>query len=672
LSWGDERHPLAGIVRELKRRHGDIWLDLGDMAPSEGRQFVDAYLDTQPNRLGETFREALFQHTGGHALFTVELLREMQERGDVRPDEDGHWLAGAAIDWQTLPAKVEGVIEKRIERLEEALREVLTIASVEGEFFTAEIVARVQQVNERGLVKLLSHELDKRHRLVTAQALEWLGQQRLSLYRFRHHLFQHYLYYDLDEIERAYLHQEVGNVLEALYGDQTGQVAVQLARHFERAGLKEKAVKYLRQAGDRARQLSANEEAVVHFSRGLVLLKTLPDTPERTQKELDLQVALGPALMATKGYAAPEVEQAYARARELCQHAYVGETPQLFPVLAGLRTCYLVQGKLQAARELGEQCLAIAQRVQNPAFLLRACEGMGITLFHMGEFVSARVHLEQGIALYDSKKWRAGRTLQDPGVDCLSYAAMTLWVLGYPDQARKRSQEALVLAQELSHPFSLAFALFYAAMIHQFFREVQAVQERTEAAITFSTGSAFAYLLALATIVRGWALAMQGAIEEGIQEMRQGLAASRITGTETERPYFPALLAEVYGIAEQAEEGLKVLAKTLVVMDKGAERSWEAELYRLKGELLLTRSAGTDEGEVEQHFYKAIDVARQQSAKSLELRAVMSLSRLWHSQGSAGKKDEARQMLAEIYGWFTEGFDTADLKEAKTLLEELS
>src|SRR5262249_17597213 len=247
VSHGETQHPLDELVSELKRQHGDIWLDLGELAEADGRHFVEAYLDTQPNRLGPVFREALFKRTGGHALFTVELVRELQERGDVK-DEEGKWIDGPTINWNVLPARVEGAIEKRIQRLEQELQSILTIASVEGETFTAEVVARVQQLNERGLVQRLSQELDKQHRLVTAHILAWLGPQRLSLYRFRHQLFQQHVYHRLTEMERAYLHEAVGSVLEALYHEQTEQVAVQLARHFEEAGLREKALTYLLQA----------------------------------------------------------------------------------------------------------------------------------------------------------------------------------------------------------------------------------------------------------------------------------------------------------------------------------------------------------------------------------------------------------------------------------------
>jgi len=294
---------------------------------------------------------------------------------------------------------------------------------------------------------------------------------------------------------------------------------------------------------------------------------------------------------------------------------------------------------------------------------------LGDTLIWLGEFAVAREHLEQGIALYHPQQHRSHAFLYgyDSGVHCLSFGAWALWYLGYPDQALRRIHEALTLAQELSHPFSLAFALAFAAWLHQLRREGQAAQEWAAAAIALSTDQGFPFWVAWGTILRGSPLAEQGQRAEGIAQMRQGIAAWRATGAELQRPYYLALLAEAYGKAGQAEEGLSVLAEALTAVHKTGERQHEAELHRLKGELLLALSA-EKHAEAETCLHQALDIARHQQAKSLELRAATSLSRLWQHQG---KRQEARQLLAEVYGWFTEGFDTADLLEAKVLLEAL-
>jgi predicted ATPase len=292
------------------------------------------------------------------------------------------------------------------------------------------------------------------------------------------------------------------------------------------------------------------------------------------------------------------------------------------------------------------------------------------TLVWLGEFAVAREHLEQGMALYDPPQHRSHAFLYgyDSGVHGLSFGAWALWYLGCPDQALRRNHDALTLAQELSHPFSLAFALAFAAWLHQLRREGQAAQERAAAAIALSTEQGFPFWGAWGTILRGSALAEQGQSAEGIAQMRQGIAAWRATGAELQRPYYLALLAEAYGKTGHAEEGLHVLAEALTAVHKTGERQHEAELYRLKGELRLKQDV-PDEQEAESCLRQAVDVARQQQAKSLELRAAMSLSRLWQHQG---KRVEARELLAPVYGWFTEGFDTFDLQEAKALLETLT
>jgi predicted ATPase len=598
-------------------------------------------------------------------------------------DAGGRWVEGPTLDWGKLPARVEGVIEKRIGRLAVELQEALKVASVEGEDFTAQVVAWVQELPERPLLRALSQELEKRHRLVRERGEVQVGGQFLSRYRFAHALFQQYVYHTLSAGERRLLHREIAQVLEGLYGEQAEEIAVQLARHFQAAGIAEKAIDYLYAAGNKAVRLSANEEAIGHLSQGLELLKTLPDTPERARKELALQLTLGVSLQATKGWPAPEVGYAYGRARELSEQ--VGDTGQLFRVLWGLFQFHVVRGELQASQALGEQHLALAQRVQDSAQLVVGHFMLAGSLSYLGEFSLAREHWEPAIAQYDPRQHGSLAFLlgSDPGVFCLAFASHTWWALGYPDQALAMCHAALALAEELSHPFSQAVALAYLAMLHQFRREPHAACKRAEEAIAVCAEQGFAYYLAWAKIIRGWALAAQrpgpfdpaqdepvegqGHGELGMAQMQQGLADLLATGAHFREPYYLSLLAAASGNTGQVEPGLTILAKAQVAMNRNEEWWQEAELHRLKGELLL--KLGAEEDEVAACFHRAISVARRQAAKSWELRATVSLCRLWQQQG---KREEGRQRLTEIYGGFTEGFDTPDLIEAKALLEELS
>ena len=320
--------------------------------------------------------------------------------------------------------------------------------------------------------------------------------------------------------------------------------------------------------------------------RGLEVVETLPASAERERQELDLLVALGPALQSSKGFGAPEIEPVYTRARELCRQ--VGETSQLFPVLWGLWLLRLQRGDLQTARELGTQLFSLAQHVQDPVLLLQAHHALWATSFWFGQLALARAHSEHGIALYDSQRHHSLAFLyggHDPGVCCRDFGALALWLLGYPDQALKRSHDALTLAQELSHPLSLAEVLGYAAWLHEFRREREAVRERAEALLALSNEHGFPYWLTQGTILRGWALAEQGQmVEEGIAQMRQGLFAYRTTGAELARPHYLALLAKIYGKVQQAEEGLTVLSEALAWAHKNGGWYYEAELHRLKGE----------------------------------------------------------------------------------------
>jgi adenylate cyclase len=671
LGRDGQRHPLEPVVNEFQRDFGNITVNLGQ---AESRGFVESFLDSEPNRLGSTFREMLYRQTGGHPLFTIELLRGLWDRGDLEQDPEGRWIEGPALDWESLPARVEAVIAERIGRLAQPLRTALRVASVEGEVFTAEVVARVTATDEREILGCLSNELDRQHRLIRAQSIERVDSQLLSRYRFRHILFQKYLYSGLDEVERVHLHEQVGTTLEGLYGvqKQATVIAVQLALHFQEAGIKKKAIPYLHQAGDKAVQLSAYQEAIAHLTKALDLLMALPDTGgedhrlERAQQELDLQLSLGKALMGD--IPGPEWTNAYTRAHELCQQT--GQMAQLCRVVGNLAIFHYVRAEHQQARELGEEALSLAQQVRDPLLVMLGHWHLGFIFFGLGEFTTAQTHLKQVISCYEPQHHhRLFVSLRgsDAGMSALAYDACCLWGLGYPEQALQRSQEALVLARELGHPFSLADALcFGVCLFNAMRRDAETLNQSAEELKRLANDNKLKGWLASGIRYRGEAMIMLGQIKEGIAQIRESITVAQFRKTRVDLTGALGFLAEARAQTGHLEEGLTTLAEALALVEETDERHWEAELYRLQGELLLTQG---DKTEAEASLHQAIEVARHQQAKSWELRAAITLSRLWQQQG---KQAEAHQILAEIYNWFTEGFDTADLKEAKALLGSLS
>ena len=408
-------------------------------------------------------------------------------------------------------------------------------------------------------------------------------------------------------------------------------------------------------------------EAIAHLRQGLILTAALPDTPERLQHELMLYMALGVTLATTQGYAAPEVEHAYLQARECCRK--VGDPAPLFTVLRGLWLVYLARAELQRAYEQGEHLLRLAHHQQEPTLLLEAHRALGTSLLFLGDLTASWTHLERGLTLYEAQQHHA-LTLRpggDAGMACLVYTAWILWLRGYPDQALEHIRAALALAQQCQHPFCLAFALIWAAELSQCRREFQAVSMQAEASMTLAHQQEFPLLMAIGTVFQGWVLAEQGRKDEGIEQIRRGIAAFRATGAELLRPHFLGLLAEAYGRSERADQGLEALDEALALVERTGERLHESEFYRLKGQLLLARSMDNHSA-AEACFHHALTIARHHQAKSLELRVAVPLSRLWQQQG---KHDQARHLLGEVYGWFTEGFDTGDLKEAKATLDEL-
>jgi predicted ATPase len=430
----------------------------------------------------------------------------------------------------------------------------------------------------------------------------------------------------------------------------------------------QRAIHYWQQTGDNAVRRNAHSEAIAALRKGLALLPTLPDSRERIQRELALQLTLGELLMATQGMASPAAGEAYSRAHALCQQ--VGETPQLFRALCGLFTFHSAQAQLHTGRAFGQQLFDLAQRQRDPVLVREGHVLLGTAALDQGDPVAARAHLEQSLALSAGPQPATALSAAGlhPQIESLAKLMRVLWLLGYADQAQRRSQEALALAQHVGHTPSVAYAAYFVTTLSQCRRDVVATHAQADALMALAHEQGFVSRLEQGRILRGWALAMQGDAAAGVAQIRQGLAAHERVGLpQLGRPPILALLAEAYGQAGQPEVGLRVLAEAVTLVTTTEARWWEAELHRLQGALRL-QLPSPDAQQAEASFLRALDVARRQAAKMCELRAAVSLSQLWHEQG---KSAEARSLLAPLYGWFTEGHETADLQAAGTMLERL-
>jgi predicted ATPase len=560
----------------------------------------------------------------------------------------------------TIPATLQESLMARLDRLVTA-KGVAQMGATIGRQFAYTLLQAVSQLDASTLQRELG-------RLVEAEIVYQRGLPPQAYYYFKHALIQDAAYESLLKSTRQHYHQRIAQVLDAQFPETAETQPELLAHHYTEAGLFEQAMGYWQRAGQHASDHSAHQEAISHLTTGIELLKTLPETPEHMQHALTMHIALGAALQMAKGLAAPEVEQAYTQAHALCQQ--IGETPELVPVLFGLWRYYNTRPQLHTAREFGETLLRLAQRAHDPALAVIAHYTLGATWIWLGALPAARLHLEEGIARYtpDQRRALGFRIGQDPGVACRAHAAFALWLLGYPAHALAHVHEALALAHALSHPYSLAGAQCWAAMVSQLRRDVPATYEQAEAAIALSTEQGFSLWIALGMSLRGWALALQGQGKEGLAQVRQGIAAFQATGATLRIPFWCTVLADVSDHLGHTDDGLQALVEAHTLVEQREERWWEAEIYRLRGVLLLKQTA-TQQEEAETWLRRALDVARRQQAKSLELRAATSLAHLWQQQG---KRTAAHALLAPIYGWFTEGFDTADLQEAKALLDALA
>jgi DNA-binding winged helix-turn-helix (wHTH) protein/predicted ATPase len=683
-------HPVRAMVQELTvHGYGDE-LSLEEWSEAG----VAAYLAQRGAgaEVPAALARVLTQRTDGHPLFLVAVVDELIRQELLRLGPEG-WTLAEGLDAVTVgvPQSIRHLLEHQVAQLPLADQELLAAASVAGvEFAVAAVAASVQMGGED--VEVQCDALARRQQLVQARGtVVWPDRTVTARYGFRHALYQELLYERVPVSRRVRWHQQIGIRLEEAFGPRASEIAAELAVHFAEGRDYHRAVQYLQHAAERVSQRHAHREAIAYLRRALELLQAMPETPQRLRHELAVQLALGPALMVTRGFAVPEVADTYARAQQLCEH--LDEKSQLFPALFGLWRSAHVRGQLPRARALGEELVSLAKGQSGSALFVEAHGPLGQTLCMQGEPALALEHLNQAVAFYKPQQHRtlAFRCGYDPGVYASTMESWVLWVLGYPAQAQQRSNEALALAQAQAHPFTLSLTLLTVAMLQHMRREGAAALEHVQTGVVLATEHGFPYLRAVGTVLQGASQAIRGQVEAGIAQMRQGLVAFRATGAELLCPYLLALLADTCGRGEQIAAGLDALAEALRAAEQHEERFYEAELHRLQGVLLLRPCVGMEctpaqpanpQGltatvgppgrqaqplAAEACFQRARAIAQHQRAKSLELRAALSLARLWQQQGHRAK---AHELLVPIYSWFTEGFDTPDLQEARALLAE--
>ena len=612
-------HLLRGMVQELCGRGQAVDLRLEFLAAAD----VAAYV---AGRLGGPVLAPLvafvYQRTDGNALFMVNIVEHLVQQGMV-VRRAGQWTLreGPAAPVTSLPEGLAALLLRRIEALPPEARRVLEAASVVGEEFAVAAVAAGAQCPVEAVEAQCEAVAAQRHFLDDIGVTVWPDATRGGRYRFQHALYQQVLYEQVGTARRMQLHQRIGARLEAGYGARAEEIAAQLAVHFERGGAVQRAVHYWQQAGDTAARRHAYQDAITAVTKGLALLATLPDSPQRTEDELTLQLSLGELLIVAKGAPAPEVGEVYGRAHHLCHQ--LGETPQHFRTLQGLQRFHLVQAQLPTAGELAQQLTHLAHSQREAGLVQEGQAAMGAVAFFRGDLMAARAHLEP--CLFRSATPPPSSPTFHGGhyylrVTHLGWMMQLLWELGYTDQSQQRSAEALALAQQIGDPSSLVHAQFFGAVLSQYRRDAAETYARADVLTAFATTQGLVHHAAYGRILLGWALARQGDATTGVAHIHQGLEAIQDTGLKLYRPYFLALLAEASGQAGQPEAGLTVLAEAVTLVAATEERWWEAELYRLQGELLchLPRPAV---GQAEACFQQAVDVARHQQAKALELRA---------------------------------------------------
>ncbi|MEH2503918.1 putative ATPase/class 3 adenylate cyclase [Bradyrhizobium sp. AZCC 1578] len=638
--WMRYAHVTALALSRLSRRQGAAMV----ARLSGGKALPPAVLDQ------------IVAKTDGVPLFVEELTRTVLEANLLR-DEGDHYALAGPLPPMAIPTTLQESLLARLDRLAPA-REVAQVAAAIGREFSHELLAITAALPESELHMALDD-------LVGSGLVFRRGTPPQATYSFKHALVQDAAYATLVRAKRQRLQARIAAAIEQHFPETVQAQPELLAHHFTAAGLAEPAIDYWLRAGQRAIARSAMTEALAQLRSGLDLLAGLPEA-DRKRRELDLQVALGVALMATQGWSAPDAGRANARARELCEQ--IGATAQLWPLLYGQWVFHGVRAEHKAARDVADEFLRRAQDHQETSATVMAHRVSGTGAFWRGEVTAARIHLERTLALYDPEQHRSLAFLyvQDPRVAALSALSWTLFALGCPEQARAHSQEALGAARELAHLNTLAYALLYACFFEQYRGAWREAKDRAEALVELSTDQGFPHFLAPAIVIRGWALTQSGEVQTGLTQIRQGIPAWRATGAGLYEPYFLGLQAEAHGRSGATEEGLDLVAKALERAEETAEGWFEAELHRIMGELML-RLPKPDPISAEARFGHAAATARRQGAKLWELRAATCLARLWREQGRRG---EAHDLLSRLYSQFTEGFGTPDLQAASAILRE--
>jgi DNA-binding SARP family transcriptional activator/predicted ATPase len=638
---------LRRTLEDLARNKRLVELRLAPLSKEETLTLVRALAPAESDAAVTTgLAEQVWIISEGNPFAIVETVRALPERFVADPSTK-----------PAVPKRVREVILRHLEALSERARHLTTVAAVIGREFDFPLLRRSAGLEENEAAESLEE-------LVRRFVLHSIGER----FDFTHDRIREVAYGGLIRERQRALHARIVDSMEALYADRLAEQVERLAHHAARGELGEKAVAYLRQAGAKAFGNSAHADALAYFTQALELLGKLAPGAARDREELSLRLALGPTLQATRGYATPEVEQNYARARQLSDE--VGVPVQRFQAQWGLWLVASHRASAGTALELGRELLALAERLDDSALLLEGHHALWPVLVWLGSADAARHHLDQGLALYDKTRHRSHAFVyggHDPGVCCRKVASWASWILGYPARGLDESAASLELARELDHPTSIIVALMWACVFRDLRREVHAVGEHARALIALSAEHEASQWLAAGTIFDAFVRAELGGGEVAITQVRRGLAAYASTGAHLFVPYFLSLLARACLKSGEPHEGLRVIGEAVERACTTGERVWEAELIRLQGELRLAASPHDVAGALN-CFRRAIEIARRQAARSWELRAALSLGRLLVA---AGQRDEARRTIAGVYDWFTEGFDTPDLRDAKTFLEDL-